>query len=52
VSGRPWPSRMAATWVHRKAEEEPTAELLAATATPRGARLGSAQQTEGRPDLP
>ena len=35
--------RTASRWVHRKAEEEPIAELLATTTTPRGARLGDVQ---------
>src|SRR5215831_15114644 len=38
------PSRAAAGGMHRKAEEEPIAELWATTTTPRGARPGDAQQ--------
>jgi hypothetical protein len=36
----------------RKAEEEPIVELSATTTTPRGARLGDAQQAEDLRNTP
>jgi len=46
------PSRAPAGGMDRKAEEEPIAELLATTTTPRGARPADAQQAGDLRDTP
>src|SRR5262245_47803837 len=52
MSRRSSPSRAAAGGMDRKAEEEPIAELLATTTTPRGDRPADAQQARDLRDMP